>query len=49
MDFNIIGTIEWIIENADVNLHLLDHKSTNNAYKVDHIGLSKRLFKGMAV
>ena len=29
------------------NIHLLHHKSTKNAYKVDHISLSKPLFKEM--
>ena len=28
-----------------VNIHLLHYKSTNHAYKVDHIGLLKHLLK----
>ena len=28
------------------NIHLLHYKSPKNAYKVDHISLSKHFFKG---
>ena len=31
------------------NIHLLHYKSPKNAYKVDHISLSKRIFKDATV
>ena len=30
---------------AYVNIHLLHHKSTINAYKIDHIGILKHILK----